>query len=217
MAPLFVLSWTLFDDPFAVLPDPCPPTPADPSARILGAGRQSSAWLTLRRCTGPGEGSTGAESFPSAAGLRSRSLRRESTLTETIRKAWTGVDFGATNAEKARCRHLPCHKYRFTRVRGIQTELAGPFVSPTAEAAGTAQRVVWASAEDPTVPLMGLSWPGSLDTRCDWTTTVTTSGHKVISVASRIIDEVRANRYAILRETETPRPPTLHTTRTSGA
>lgn len=87
--------------------------------------------------------------------------RQGTTLLPTLRSAYSHQTLGNTNASAERKRILDGKKYVYGITLGIQPEWAGPLLGDVA--AGTPQRIVWVTANDPAAPDHTPGWPGQLD------------------------------------------------------
>lgn len=86
--------------------------------------------------------------------------RQGSTTLSTIRCAYTDDVLGTSNATAERRRIVPAGQAVYALVIGFQPELAGPLLED--HAAGTPQRFVWVTADDPGAPDEPPEWPGQL-------------------------------------------------------
>lgn len=135
--------------------------------------------------------------------------RSGSTLLPTLRTAYTHGTLGNANATLDRRRIIEGHSYVYGVTLGIQPELAAPLLAD--HTAGTPQRFLWAMATDPTAPDTAGNWPGSLD----WAppTSQQLAAHEAparggmrratLTYDQAIIDEVHADRRAVLRQETT--------------
>jgi hypothetical protein len=87
--------------------------------------------------------------------------RKGASLTEALRRAWTGADLGQANGSAERTRVIPASSYRLALIIGFQPELAGKLLAD--HIAGTPQRFVWAYAVDRTVPDVPPEWPRAVE------------------------------------------------------
>ncbi|MFN8019837.1 MAG: hypothetical protein U0P45_17215 [Acidimicrobiales bacterium] len=86
--------------------------------------------------------------------------RSGSTLSATLRTAWSHGTLGASNASAERRRNVPGAAYVYGITTAIQPDHAGALVIP--DGTGTAERILWCSAWAPPPP-DGIDWPGALD------------------------------------------------------
>lgn len=86
--------------------------------------------------------------------------RAGATLPETLRRAWSGQDLGQSNATSERTRHVRAGQYVLGMLVGFQPSVAGQLLDDGG--AGTPQRFLFASADDPTIPDERTPWPGEL-------------------------------------------------------
>jgi len=119
--------------------------------------------------------------------------RRGATLLPTLRSAWSGATLGQANASAETHRRLAAGFYRFCAVILLQPEHAATLLADGG--GGLPQRIVWATATDPTIPDEQSPWPGPLD----WTPPPTISGgpwdldvHPDIAAELRTADLARA-------------------------
>ena len=119
--------------------------------------------------------------------------RRGATLLPTLRSAWSGATLGQANASAETHRRLAAGFYRFCAVILLQPEHAATLLADGG--GGLPQRIVWATATDPTIPDEQSPWPGPLD----WTPPPTISGgpwdldvHPDIAAEIRTADLARA-------------------------
>ncbi|ASN52506.1 bifunctional DNA primase/polymerase [Sinomonas sp. R1AF57] len=87
--------------------------------------------------------------------------RSGSTLWPVLRTALSGGALGSANADQERRRHVPGGAYRLVLLLGVQPTRAAALLRDAD--AGTPQRLLWVSAQDPTIPDEPPEWPGSLD------------------------------------------------------
>lgn len=92
--------------------------------------------------------------------LRALSARSGSTLSPTLRSAFTGETLGTSN-RTASSLHLEAHTYRMTLVCGIQPGKAGTLLDDVY--GGTLQRFMWFPAEDSRVTTEKPPMPGALE------------------------------------------------------
>ncbi|MGL5912315.1 MAG: hypothetical protein ACRCZP_20080, partial [Phycicoccus sp.] len=85
--------------------------------------------------------------------------RAGATLGATLRSAWSGARIGESGATEQTQRRVNAHTYTLGMITGYQLELAGPVLLD--HAAGTPQRIMWASAVDPRARAR-VPWPGTL-------------------------------------------------------
>lgn len=90
------------------------------------------------------------------------SSRTGSTLTSTLRQAWSGEGLGSSNASAENSNDVPRHTYRFAAVLGVQPKRAGSLLGEQARAGGTPQRILWARVGDPHAPRRKPADPGPL-------------------------------------------------------
>ncbi len=93
--------------------------------------------------------------------LTDLATRKGSTLLPTLRSAWSGSVLGQGNASVDTNRRLAPRAYRFAGIIALQPAHAIALLDDAP--GGTPQRVLWFSAEDPTIPDDPPPWPGSLD------------------------------------------------------
>lgn len=86
--------------------------------------------------------------------------RNGATIGAVIRSAWGGETIGQANASEDRTRIVPAGTYSLGMLVGFQPGTALPLLLDTGP--GTAQRFVWASAVDPTIPDDPIPHPGVL-------------------------------------------------------
>lgn len=86
--------------------------------------------------------------------------RSGATIGAVIRSAWGGETIGQANATEDRTRVVPAGTYSLGLLVGFQPDTALPLLLDTGP--GTAQRFVWASAVDPTIPDEPVPHPGQL-------------------------------------------------------
>ncbi len=133
--------------------------------------------------------------------------RKGSTILPTLRTAWTHGTLGAANASVETRRILDGRSYVYGVVLGIQPEKAAELLADAN--AGTPQRFVWLAATDPTAPDDTPEWPGPLP----WTPLapgdlaayhVNRGGWNryTMTLAACITQAIRADRLAVLRESE---------------
>ena len=118
--------------------------------------------------------------------------RQGSSLMPTIRSAWSGAALGNSNAAGGgRSRYLPAHAYRLAMLVAVQDAAA---VEILRDVAGTAQRFVWHSSTDPSIPPPASrpEWPGEL--RPHWPDFLDVFAEFVV-VADVVADEIRADDY----------------------
>lgn len=153
-----------------------PATGKSSSVRLSGELLPALDWMEPDRTLGSGEGI--AETFlgpnrtvdrhnvfiyaDEGATMTKIAKRTGGMLAESLRSAWTGETLGQNNATPDRRRHVPQGSYRLGFVIGYQPIVAADLLAD--DASGTPQRFLFASAEDPNVPHVGLvpSWPSPL-------------------------------------------------------
>lgn len=91
--------------------------------------------------------------------------RTGATIGPALRSAWGGELLGQANARDETTRHLAAGTYALGLLIGFQRSTAQPLLADAA--AGTPQRLLWASAYDPSVPDTAPSHPGKLAVKLD--------------------------------------------------
>ena len=87
--------------------------------------------------------------------------RKGATISETLRRGWSGQTLGQSNASQDRTRIIPAGQYRLGMVIGFQPEKAGRLLAD--DVGGTPQRFVFASAIDTAIPDDPPPWPGPIE------------------------------------------------------
>lgn len=88
--------------------------------------------------------------------------RTGATIGATIRSAWVGATIGQANGRDDTTRIIKAGEYALGMLVGFQPSTALPLLTDTAT--GTAQRFLWCSAADPTIPDEHVSHPGRIET-----------------------------------------------------
>jgi len=78
--------------------------------------------------------------------------RQGSTVGETLRSCWSGATMGQQNGRAETTRRIEEETYSAGLVIGFQPEAAAPLFSDESVSLGMAQRFVWFSAQDSTIP-----------------------------------------------------------------
>ena len=120
--------------------------------------------------------------------------RKGSTLMPTLRSAWSGKTLGQGNASVETNRRIPAGAYRFVAVVALQKQYAMSLLDDAG--GGTPQRILWLSAEDPTMPYESPEWPNILTFTPP---TRYTHSQTPMRVAEPIAAEIRARRHARVR------------------
>lgn len=124
--------------------------------------------------------------------LTSIGSRTGTTIMQTIRTLWTGGTAGQANASVERRRILPGGTYTYGLVAGFQPALAAGLLDDAA--GGTPQRFGWADADDITLAPPAPPWPG----RLPWEPPVKMNYGGDLELAAGIVDQVVADRYAVV-------------------
>jgi len=120
--------------------------------------------------------------------------RKGSTLMPTLRSAWSGATLGQGNASTETNRRIPAGAYRFVAVVAVQPQHAVSLLDDAA--GGTPQRILWLSADDPTMPDESPDWPSVLSFTAP---TRYVHSQTPMRVAEPIGVEIRARRLARVR------------------
>jgi hypothetical protein len=86
--------------------------------------------------------------------------RTGATVGATLRSAWVGATIGQANGKDDTTRIVKAGSYSLGMLVGFQPTTALPLLTDTAT--GTAQRFVWVSAADPTMPDEHVDHPGRI-------------------------------------------------------
>ena len=86
--------------------------------------------------------------------------RKGSTLMPTLRSAWSGSTLGQGNASAETNRKVQGGRYRFAAIIAVQPAHAASLLADAA--GGTPQRILWLTAQDPTIPDEAPQWPGPI-------------------------------------------------------
>lgn len=116
--------------------------------------------------------------------------RKGSTLIPTLRAAWSGSVLGQGNASAETNRRLSARCYRFAAIISVQPAHAAAILADAP--GGTPQRILWFSAEDPSIPDTPPTWPGQISFTPPQSYILTTT----FTVADDIADEIRTRKLA---------------------
>lgn len=125
--------------------------------------------------------------------LMEQQSRRGTTIIQTLCSAWSGKTLGQANASAETRRIIEARRVRVAGVINIQTANAHLMLGDQMIAVGFPQRVVWASAEDATMPRELPEWPGQLI----WTPPPVVHGGSEVGVADEIVEELRDLRWRV--------------------
>lgn len=120
--------------------------------------------------------------------LTIQSARAGATIGPTIRSAWVGSMIGQANATEERTRLLPARSYSLGLLIGFQKTTAQPFLSPDEEAAGTPQRFLWTTVQDPYIPSIQPADPGQVRLAIPYS--IMDDGEVLISIDKAITDKL---------------------------
>jgi len=133
-----------------------------------------------------------AEEADTVKALKDRS---SSTILPTLRSAWMGERLGFAYADPTKRLHLDRHAYRLCMMLGVQPSRAGFLLDDAG--AGTPQRILWFSANDPDAPAVQPDEPKPWVWK-EWEPArgLVLGGLETLPVCEAIRSEVDADRIA---------------------
>jgi hypothetical protein len=123
--------------------------------------------------------------------------RSGATVGATLRSAWVGATIGQANGRDETTRIVKAGTYSLGMVVGFQPTTALPLLTDTAT--GTAQRFVWVSAADPTLPDEAVEHPGPIALALSDGTFRATARTGGITFPESIVADLRREHVAKVR------------------
>lgn len=126
--------------------------------------------------------------------LMEQNKRQGTTIVQTLCSAWSGRALGQANASAETRRIIEPRRVRVSAVINIQTANGFLLLNERLVAVGLPQRMLFTTAEDPTLPDPLPEWPGALDFR----TPPSITGGMEMEVAPEIVQELRNLRRQVV-------------------
>jgi len=126
--------------------------------------------------------------------LMEQHKRQGTTIVQTLCSAWSGRALGQANASIETRRIIEPRRVRMAAIINIQTSNGYLLLDDKMIAVGFPQRLVFAHAEDPTLPEVLPEWPGAMK----WAPPAKITGGSLLTVAPEIVEYLRQLRRQVV-------------------